>query len=383
MARNSSPPDRVLHQLVGPPPAEQEPGQPGPDLVAGRGGRGPGDVLHHGQPGIEKAGLLRQVADRDRGPRLARGGRDLARDRPQQGGLARPVPAGHGDPLGPAHGQLGASPVPEPDAGQREDRAPGGHRRLRHVDPDLAVVPHGFLGGRQPFPGVVEAADLGAAELGRGDLGLPFARLHHGPGLALGVVHLLAVADPPVELDPGPGQVALLPPHVGFGGPDGALGGLLLGGHRGLVAGEAAAEPAQVPVAQLADLIGQLQQLTVVAGQHQGAGPGADGVEQPVPGREVEVAGRLVQEQHRGPAQELGGQAQQHRLPAGQLTDAAVQRHVLEAQPVQRGPGPLLGVPVAADQGKVLLARVAGLDRAQGGQDGRDAERFARPGGPR
>ena len=53
---------------------------------------------------------------------------------------------------------------------------------------------------------------------------------------------------------------------------------------------------------------------------------------------------------------------------------------MLQPEPVQGGPGPLLGVPVATDAGEVLLADVAGLDRGQGRADPRDAERFVDPG---
>ena len=95
---------------------------------------------------------------------------------------------------------------------------------------------------------------------------------------------------------------------------------------------------------------------------------------------EVEVVGRLVEQQHGGAAEELRGQAEQHRLAAGQLADPPVQRDLLQAEPVQRGAGPLLGVPVVADAGEVLLAGVAGLDRGQGRPDAGDAERVLDPG---
>ncbi len=109
------------------------------------------------------------------------------------------------------------------------------------------------------------------------------------------------------------------------------------------------------------------------------ARPGADRVVQAVPRVQVEVVGRLVKQQHAGATQELRGQAQQHRLAAGQLADPPVQRDLLKPEPVQRGPGPFLGVPVRADAGEVLLAGVPGLDRGHGRPDVGDAERVLDP----
>jgi hypothetical protein len=198
-------------------------------------------------------------------------------------------------------------------------------------------------------------------------------------GRAPGVLHLLPITQPPVELDPRLDQLPLLPLHVGLRGPDRALGGLLFHGHRRLVRAEVAAVPAHLARPQLADLVHHLQQFPVVADEDDCPAPRIDGLVQPLPRHQVQVVRRLVKQQHAGAAQELRGQAQQHRLTTGQLTDPPVQRHLVQAEPVQRGPGPLLGVPVVADAGEVLLAGVPGLDRADGCHDPGDAEGLVNP----
>src|SRR5262249_57611482 len=98
-----------------------------------------------------------------------------------------------------------------------------------------------------------------------------------------GVLHLLPVTQPPVELDPRFDQLPLLPLHVGLGGPDRALGGLLLHGDRRLVRAEVAAVPAHLARPQLADLVDHLEQFPVVADDHHLPPPGAHPVFHPVP----------------------------------------------------------------------------------------------------
>jgi hypothetical protein len=71
---------------------------------------------------------------------------------------------------------------------------------------------------------------------------------------------------------------------------------------------------------------------------------------------EIEVVGRLVEQQHRGGAQQLGRQAQQDRLATGQLPDLPVELHPGQSKRVQGRPGPLVDVPVVADRGEMLFA---------------------------
>ncbi len=107
--------------------------------------------------------------------------------------------------------------------------------------------------------------------------------------------------------------------------------------------------------------------------------PGRDGRVQPPTRVQVQVVGRLVQEQHVRPAQQQRGQPQQHRLAARYLTDGAVQLDVPEAEFAQGDQGALLHVPVVADGLEVLLGHVTGLDGVQGGAPRGDAERLVDP----
>ncbi len=217
------------------------------------------------------------------------------------------------------------------------------------------------------------------AVLPGGLLGRAGAQLHHGPGLALGVVHLLSVAPAPGQDDLGVGQFALLPAQIGLGDPDHPLGRLLLHGERLLVGREVAAVPGDRAGTQVGDLVDPVQQLAVVADHDQHTRPGLDGRVQPLAGVHVEVVGRLVQEQHVGPVQQQRGQPQQHRLAARQLADGAVEADVAQAQFAQRGQGAFLDVPVVADGLEVFLAHVARLDGVQGGPPSVDAERLVDP----
>ena len=266
------------------------------------------------------------------------------------------------------------------DPAQREHAPPGRHLRGGQVDADFVVVAHRLLGGRQPLPGLAQALLVPRTELARGHLGLPLEVARHDLGYPAGLLLLLPITQPPVQLDPGLDQLPLLPPHAGLRSPHLALGGLLLHRDRPLVVAEVAAVPADLAGPQLADLVHQLEQFPVVADDDHRAPPGPDGLVQPLPCGEIEVVGRLVEQQHARPPQELGRQADQHALPAGQLADPPVQRNLLEPEPVQRGPGLLLDVPVLADPREVLLAGVPGLDRRHGRPDARDAERLLDPG---
>jgi hypothetical protein len=102
-----------------------------------------------------------------------------------------------------------------------------------------------------------------------------------------------------------------------------------------------------------------------VAGHHQGAPIGGQGLGQLVGAGQVEVVGRLVQQQDAGSPEELGGQPEQDRLVARDLADPPVQVEVAEAEPLQGGPGALLDVPVVADGGELGLVDLAALDRPQ------------------
>ncbi len=94
---------------------------------------------------------------------------------------------------------------------------------------------------------------------------------------------------------------------------------------------------------------------------------------------QVQVVGRLVEQQDVGPGEQQRGEAQQHGLAARDLADGPVQADAAEPELVQGGPGPLLDVPVVGEGGEVLLGRVARLDGVQGGPLRVDAEDLVDP----
>jgi hypothetical protein len=208
------------------------------------------------------------------------------------------------------------APGPQPGVVDGQDGAAGRHGGAGQVDPDLVVVVDRVGGLGQALAGLLQLLDLHAAVLAGRDLGLALAGAHDDLGLPLGVPHLLPVAVAAVQLDAGVAELALLALDVGGGGADQPLGRLLLDRHRRLVRGQVAAMPGQRAVAQVGDLVDQVQQ------------------------------------EHVGAAQELGGQAEQDRLAARHLTDAPVQVEVAQPQPVEGGPGALLDVPVVPDGGE-------------------------------
>jgi hypothetical protein len=115
-----------------------------------------------------------------------------------------------------------------------------------------------------------------------------------------------------------------------------------------------------------------------VADDDHHAGPGGDGVVEPAARVQVEVVGRLVEQQDVRAAQEQRGQRGQDGLAAGQALDPVVQAEAGQPEPVQPGAGPLLDVPVVPDRGEGLLPRLAGLDGVQRVPGGGDAEQVRR-----
>jgi hypothetical protein len=144
-----------------------------------------------------------------------------------------------------------------------QDGAAGRHGGAGQVDPDLVVVV-------DRVGGLLQLLDLHAAVLAGRDLGLALGGAHDDLGLPLGVPHLLPVAVAAVQLDAGVAELALLALDVGGGGADQPLGRLLLDRHRRLVRGQVAAMPGQRAVAQVGDLVDQVQQEHVGAAQELG-----------------------------------------------------------------------------------------------------------------
>ena len=108
-----------------------------------------------------------------------------------------------------------------------------------------------------------------------------------------------------------------------------------------------------------------VQQRAVVADHQQAAGESLHQLVEPPAGVEVEVVGGLVEQQDVRLSQQLRRQSEGDDLAAAEGAQPPGQRHVAETEPVQLGPRAFLDVPVVADRGEVLLARIPGLDRRQ------------------
>lgn len=169
-------------------------------------------------------------------------------------------------------------------------------------------------------------------------------------------------------------QLPLLPLEFLLGVADVLLGDLLLGADGLLVLREVPAVQAQFVAAEFGDAFHTVEQRAVVADQKQTAVEVRQDVVQLVPGLQVEVVGGLVEQEHVGALEQLGGEAERDDLAAAERAEAAVQCEVGEAQTVELGAGALLDVPVVADDGEVLLADVPGLHGVQGADHLGDTE---------
>ncbi len=211
----------------------------------------------------------------------------------------------------------------------------------------------------------------------------------HGAGEDLGQPGVLEVAGgvalPALGPFTGLLELPLLPLQLLLGATDGALRGLLPGPDGLLVGGEVAAEEVQPAPVQLGDPVRPVEQLAVVADQQQTAVEVVQRVVEPVPGVAVEVVGGLVEQQHVGAPQQLGGQAQRDDLAAAEGAQIPVEGEVAQAEAVEPVAGALLDVPVVADGGEVPFVDVTGLHRVDGPDHVGDAQDLGdgEPGGER
>ena len=265
-------------------------------------------------------------------------------------------------------------PARSVQAGDGQHGAPGRDGRARQVDPDLRVVPDRLLGLVQPAAGRLEPLGVQPAGPARGFLRGALAGVRHDPGQAARGGDLAAHAIASGLLDLRLDQVALLPPDVRGGRGDRALRRRLLGREQLLVRVQVAAVHADLAAGQVGDLVHQGEQLAVVADDHHHPGPRRHRVVQPLARVQVQVVGRLVQQQDVRAAQEQRGQRDTDGLPAGQPLHPVVEGQVFEAEPVQPGAGALLDVPVVPDRREDVLSRLARLDGVQRVPGGGDAE---------
>ena len=281
----------------GPFPAEAEPLQQlgGGQLLAADL-RGPADRLGRlrGPHPLDRGELCQVLAEQTgldglAPPYPAGGGRQLAGEHPQQGGLAGPVRAQDADPVAgpePPGDPVQHGPVAEREAGilQVEHvlaQPGGGQPAQRHVVPGRRFVGDQFGGGLDPEPRLA------------------------GPGRRAATQ---------------PGQLLaqqVLPAALGSGGDPAALGpGQHIGGVATLVA-------LHLAVVHLPGAVADLVQEPPVVGDHRQAGAARRPARLQVPGQpvhplEVEVVGRLVQQQHLGVGHQQPGQRHPPPLATGQ-----------------------------------------------------------------
>ena len=299
------------------------------------------------------------------------GPRTMSSARAATGGASGVGGAGRGGRRGRRGRRVPARSV---QAGDGQHGAPGRDGRARQVDPDLRVVPDRLLGLVQPAAGRLEPPGVQPAGPARGFLRGALAGVRHDPGQAARGGDLAAHAIASGLLDLRLNQVALFPPDVRGGRGNRALRRRLLGREQLLVRVQVAAVHADLAAGQVGDLVHQGEQLAVVADDHHHPGPRRHRVVQPLARVQVQVVGRLVQQQDVRAAQEQRGQRDQDGLPAGQPLHPVVEGQVFEAEPVQPGAGALLDVPVVPDRREDVLSRLARLDGVQRVPGGGDAE---------
>ena len=94
--------------------------------------------------------------------------------------------------------------------------------------------------------------------------------------------------------------------------------------HRLLVHGEIASVEQHFAAIQLGDAVHPVEQHAVVADQQQASRVVVERVVEPVPRVDVEVVGRLVEQQHVGSLQQLRGQPERHHFATGQRAQPSV-----------------------------------------------------------
>ena len=148
----------------------------------------------------------------------------------------------------------------------------------------------------------------------------------HRPGEDLrqaGVLEVAGgVAGPPRGPLAGLLHLPLLPLDLLLGVADVLLGDLPRGAHGLLVLGEVPAVEPELAAVEFGDAVHPVEQRPVVADQQQAAVPVLEHVVELVAGVEVEVVGRLVEQQDVGPLQQLRRQAERDDLAAAEGVQA-------------------------------------------------------------
>ena len=298
--------DRLVDVVGG----EQEGAQQVAHLLLPAGGGGRLHGLQHGEAGLEPPFLvLREVRLSQAGgtPDRARARLLHAGQRPHERRLAGAVATDHRQSVVALHLQVDvredlqvAVALAQPGAGQRHLAAA---RRLRQRQRDRRRLRRPRQ-TRQPLQ--VADATLHQARLGGGSAKAADERLDPRDLLLLQLVRL------------GVGVVLL--------------------GARPFEVGVAAGPGAQPAVADLQHgPAAPVQELAVVGDQHEAAGAARQIALQPFARRQVEVVGRLVQQQQVGAAQQHPAERDAHLPAARQLADRPVAVGLIEPQAMHDG----------------------------------------------
>src|SRR5581483_9973292 len=144
-------------------------------------------------------------------------------------------------------------------------------------------------------------------------------------------------------------HLPLLALELLLGVPQSALGRLSFYVDSLLIGAEAAAVEPDLVTVELRGAVHPVQQLSVVADDKNAAAPTVEhGVELVARG-EVEVVGRLVEQQHVGAPQQLCGEPERDHLAPAQRAERFSERDLAQPEPLQLRPDSVLKVPVLAD----------------------------------
>ena len=178
-------------------------------------------------------------------------------------------------------------------------------------------------------------------------------------------LHLASPAPGAGQLGFGFHPLALLGLQRGPGRRCSLHGGLLLHSELPLVAGIVAAKRAQAPSMDLHDMRHPVQQLPVMAGDHQGAAPVLQHLVQPLPGRHIKVVARLIQQRDVAAGKLLPGHRQQHGFAARKLASWMSGFQPAQAQRLKDSFKSGLEVPMPRHGIKICRVYAAGFNSLQ------------------
>src|SRR5699024_6094314 len=238
-----------LHQLLGPPATEQEPGQLRTNMLITGLWCQPCHVVKDGLFLLQHIQPLRRKTQRHQGTALPLPRNEATTDGSPPRGPTRSVAAHQSDTLRTTNQQLIPTrhTVAKTQPTQPQHITPRRNGGLRQIHADLGILTHRLGGLLLTLPSLVESVLVHPAHLARRLLGRTLQTPRHdlwNPSLG-GL--LLALTLPTRQLVPGLLQLTLLASHIGLGRAQGALGRLLVHGQSLPVARPAPAVPVHRP----------------------------------------------------------------------------------------------------------------------------------------